>query len=360
MLIYENICLIYLIEGVCVLKYKYVEAKTMKLLEPIKIKGKTFKNRVMMAPMCMYSVSKQDGIATDFHLMHYTTRAMGGVGYIMIESTAVLPEGRISLEDLGLWDDNQVAPLKKIVDAVHSYGAKIGIQLSHAGRKSGTDRLVSSTDIAFSERYAKPEMLDEKGIKEIIKAFGQAARRAHEAGFDSIELHGAHGYLIAQFISDVTNQRNDQYKDGIVFLELIVDEVLKYFPKDKILQLRISGYEYHDLGMTPYDWASIINRLKDRIDVVDVSSGGIAPVPMKDYPGYQLSFAKIIKEETGIITIGGGQINDPMMASDAITKGMMDMAYFGRKLLKDPYFIYEMDQELLPRQYIRAKGLISK
>src|SRR5690554_2391007 len=173
----------------------------MKLLEPIKVKDTEFKNRVMMSPMCMYSVEKKDGIATDFHFVHYVTRAVGGVGYIMLESTAVLPNGRISYEDLGLWSDDHIAPLKKIVDAVHSYGAKIGVQLSHAGRKSRTEAIVSSTEVPYSDNNLRPKMLDVKGVVEIIKAFGQAARRAHEAGFDSIELHGAHGYLIAQFIS---------------------------------------------------------------------------------------------------------------------------------------------------------------
>lgn len=332
----------------------------MKLLEPITIKGMTFKNRVMMSPMCMYSVMKEDGVATDFHYTHYVTRAMGGVGYIMLESTAVQPNGRISYQDLGLWDDHHIEPLKRIVDAVHSYGAKIGVQLSHAGRKSRTADIVSSTDEPYSDKHLVPKMLDESGIKEIIEAFGQAARRAHEAGFDSIELHGAHGYLIAQFISDVTNQRTDTYKDGSIFLKEVIDEVLKYFPKEKILQIRVSGYEYHDLGMTPYDWSSILNRFKDHIDVVNVSSGGILPIMVKDYVGYQLPYAKIIKEETGLITIGGGQIDDPNIAEKAIVEHTIDMAYFGRKLLKNPYFIYELNEDLLPRQYTRAKGLISK
>lgn len=159
---------------------------------------------------------------------------------------------------------------------------------------------------------------------------------------------------------DVTNQRTDKYADGVVFLEEVIDEVLKYFPKEKILQLRIFAYEYHDLGMTPYDWASIINRFKDRLDIIDVSSGGILPLPIKDYPGYQLPYAKIIKEETGLITIGGGQINDPTLANDAILDGTMDMAFFGRKLLKEPYFIYQLNEDLLLKQYTRTRGLISK
>ena len=158
----------------------------MKLLESITIKDMTFKNRAMMNPMCMYSVEKQDGIATDFHYQHYVTRSMGFVGYIMVESTAVLPNGRISYENLGLWDDAHIAPLKKIVDAVHSYGAKIGVQLSYAGRKSRTDSIVSSTNVPFSDYYLMPEMLEEKGVKKVVKAFGRAAKRAYEAGFDSI------------------------------------------------------------------------------------------------------------------------------------------------------------------------------
>lgn len=329
----------------------------MMLLSPITIKQTTFKNRIVMSPMCMYSVEKQDGVATEFHYNHYVTRAVGGVGYIMVESTAVLPNGRITYEDLGIWDDKHVESLKRIVDEVHRYGAKIGIQISHAGRKSRTKDIVSSSSIQFSDSYDVPKMLSVDEIKDIVKAFGQAARRAHAAGFDSLELHGAHGYLINQFISDLTNTRTDVYKDGVIFLKEVIDEVLKYFPKEKILQLRVSAYEYHDLGLTPYDWASIINRFKQKIDIINVSSGGTVLVQIDDYPGYQLPYAKIIKEETHMIVMGGGQLDDEILAEEALMHGDIDMVYFGRKLLKDPYFIYKLDENLLPKPYTRAKGL---
>ncbi len=329
----------------------------MMLLSPMTIKQTTFKNRVVMSPMCMYSVEKQDGVATEFHYNHYVTRAVGGVGYIMIESTAVLPNGRISYEDLGLWDDSQIEPLKRIVNEVHKYGAKIGIQLSHAGRKSRTKDIVSSSPIQFSSRYAVPKMLSIEEIKDIVKAFGEAARRANEAGFDSIELHGAHGYLINQFISDLTNTREDIYKDGTLFLKEVIDEVSKNFPKEKILQIRVSGYEYHQLGLTPYDWASILNNFKHQLDLVNVSSGGTVEATIDDYPGYQLPYARIIKEETHMLVLGGGQLDDEVLAEEALKHGDIDMVYFGRKLLKDPYFIYKLDESLLPKQYVRATSL---
>lgn len=217
----------------------------MKLLEPITIKNLKLRNRVVMPPMCMYSVDKEDGIATDFHYTHYTTRAIGGVGYIVIESTAVMPNGRISMNDLGLWSDDQIDGLKRIVDGVHQYGTKIGIQINHAGRKARVnEQIVSVTDEPFLDTYQKPHILTIEEIKEIIKAFGKAAERANKAGFDALEIHAAHGYLINQFLSPLTNQRTDLYKDGSIFLKEVIDEIKKYWPSDKVLQIRISAYEY--------------------------------------------------------------------------------------------------------------------
>lgn len=328
------------------------------ILDPFVIKNHTFKNRIMMSPMCMYQVYKKDGVATNFHYTHYTARALGGVGYIMIESTAVLPNGRITYEDLGLWSDSQIEPLKKIVEGVHALGAKIGIQLSHAGRKSRTENIVSSTNQPFSESYSTPERLSPEGIKEIVNAFKTSARRAREIGFDSIELHGAHGYLINQFMSPLVNDRDDEYKDGLKFLEEIIDAVRSEMDRDQLLQFRISAYEYDDLGLTPYDWASILNVIKHKIDVIDISSGGVIPNMVNDYPGYQLPYAKIIKEETGMITISGGQIDNLELAEQAIQNQDLDMVFFGRKLLIDPFFIYKYDESLLPTSYKRASTLI--
>lgn len=327
------------------------------ILNPIKVKNTEFKNRVVMPPMCMYSVFEKDGKATDFHYVHYLSRAVGGVGYIIVESTAVTPNGRITTEDLGIWNDEQIEGLKKIVDGVHAYGAKIGLQINHAGRKSTVGNIVSASSTPFSKQSETPHALSIAEIKEIAQAFGQSARRANAAGFDSLEIHAAHGYLIAQFISPVSNQRDDQYQDGALFLKNIIDEILKYWPKEKILQIRVSGYEHLDDGITPYDWSSILNNYKSIIDIINVSSGGIIPVDVKEYPGYQLPYAQIIKEETGMLVIAGGQLNDFSLANEAIKNQTADFIYFGRKLLMNPYFIYEQDETLLPKQYARATQL---
>jgi len=333
----------------------------MKLLEPITIKNLNLKNRVVMPPMCMYSVDKEDGIATDFHYTHYTTRAIGGVGYIVIESTAVMPNGRISMNDLGIWSDDQIDGLKRIVDGVHQYGTKIGIQINHAGRKARVnEQIVSVTDEPFLDTYQKPHILTIEEIKEIIKAFGKAADRANKTGFDALEIHAAHGYLINQFLSPLTNQRTDLYKDGSIFLKEVIDEIKKYWPSDKVLQIRISAYEYSELGLTPYDLAAIINHVKKDLDLVHVSSGGVIPVQVNDYPGYQVNFARIIKEETNLPVIAGGQLDDFEDANKLSEDLDIDMIYFGRKLLKEPTFLFKLDKNLVPKQYVRIAQLKTK
>lgn len=325
------------------------------LLEPIKIKNTTFKNRVVMPPMCMYSVEKHDGFLTDFHFAHYINRALGGVGYIIVESTAIVPEGRITVEDLGIWSDEHIEGFKRLVDALHQYGAKVALQINHAGRKSRITPSVSSSSIPFNKDFLPPKALSVSEIKEMVKMFGEAARRANAAGFDALEIHGAHGYLINQFMSPLVNDRNDLYEDGAVFLKEIIHEIKKYWPKEKILQIRISAFEYSDQGLTPYDWAGVLNQLKDDIDLVNVSSGGTIPVILKDYPGYQVSYSAIIKEETGLMTIAGGLFDDLKLASETLENQEADMIYFGRKLLRDPYFLLNETNTEWPKQYLRAK-----
>ncbi len=327
----------------------------LMLLEPILIKNTTFKNRVVMPPMCMYSVFKKDGFLTDFHFAHYVNRAIGGVGYIIIESTAIVPEGRISLEDLGIWSDEHIDKFKKLVDTLHQYGAKVALQINHAGRKSRIMPNVSSSAVSFSEQFQTPKELTIDEIKDVVKAFGQAARRANEAGFDGLEIHAAHGYLINQFMSPLVNSRDDQYQDGAIFLKEIIKEIRKYWPKDKILQLRITAYEYSEEGLTPYDWAGVLNQIKDDIDLVHISSGGTIPVVVKDYPGYQIAYSRIIKEETGMLTIAGGLIDDLTLAKDTLKEGSADMIFFGRKLLREPYFLLNETNIDWPIQYLRAK-----
>ncbi|MBN3489948.1 NADPH dehydrogenase [Acholeplasma equirhinis] len=330
----------------------------MKLLQPMTIKNYTFKNRVVMPPMCMYSVEKEDGIATPFHFAHYVNRAIGGVGYIIVESTAVLPNGRISMNDLGIWSDDQIPALKRIVDEVKPYGAKIGIQINHAGRKARVnERIVSTTDEKFLDTYDEPVILTEAETKKIINAFGMAANRANLAGFDALEIHGAHGYLINQFLSPLTNKLTNQYSDGFNFLTEIIAEVKKYWPKEKILQIRISAYEYSEEGLTPYDWASLINNFKDDLDLVNVSSGGNIPAKVNDFPGYQLDYARIIKEETNLPVIAGGQLESLVFSNGLAEEHDIDMIYFGRKLLRDPYFLYDYDKSLIAKQYVRLEQL---
>lgn len=325
------------------------------LFETIKIKNYTFKNRVVMPPMCMYMVEKQDGFVTDFHEVHYGSKALGGPALIIVESTGVTADGRITVNDLGIYDDRHVKGLTKLAKLIHDGNAIAGIQINHAGRKAQVKDNVAPSAIAYSDRYNVPKELTEDEIIEIAHAFGQAAKRAHDAGFDLFEIHGAHGYLINQFLSPLTNKRKDKYQDGLLFLKLILDQVVKYWPKDKILQLRISAFEYHDEGLTPQHWVAFLNALKDYpIDIIHVSSGGTILAKIDTYPGYQIKYALDIKKNTHYPVIGGGLISQIEQANQVIKDGL-DFVFLGRKLLRDPYFLIHYQQDLLHKAYIRSK-----
>lgn len=326
----------------------------MKLLESFKLKNLELKNRVVMPPMCMYSSFNKDGRLNEFHYAHYLTRAIGGVGYIILESTGVLPGGRITDQDLGIWSDSLIPDFKMLVDNLHKYGAKTAIQINHAGRKSKVLPTVSSSNLAFGS-YPVPSVLTINEIKDIIYAFGQAARRANEAGFDALEIHAAHGYLINQFISPLVNNRTDKYKDGSLFLKEIVNEIKKYWPNEKVLQIRITAYEYDENGLTPEKWASILNEMKNDIDLVNVSSGGTIFTRVNDYPGYQLGYAKKIKELTNLPVIAGGLIDDVNLAETTLFNNESDLIYFGRKLLREPFFLLNETEIKWPDQYLRGK-----
>ncbi|HHU56265.1 MAG TPA: NADPH dehydrogenase NamA [Acholeplasmataceae bacterium] len=332
-----------------------------KLYSSIKIKDTLIKNRIVMAPMCMYSAS-EDGIATQFHLTHYLTRAIGGVGMVIVEATAIEPRGRISINDLGLWDDNQIPMLKKIVDEVHKYNTTIGIQLNHAGRKARTNEKNIAPSIVQESGFEDVIEMDKDAIINTIKLFKDAALRAYKAGFDFIEIHGAHGYLINQFLSPLANKRTDEYGGNINnrarFLIEIVDAIKEVFPKT--LGLRVSAEEYHQDGNHPEDLVKIINFVRDKLDFIDVSSGGVIAVPINAYPGYQLNFARIIKDNTLLPTIGGGLITTPQMAENAINNEDVDLVFFGRELLRNPYFALNAAKELntdieWPTPYKRGK-----
>lgn len=330
------------------------------IFNAFKIKDTKFKNRAVMPPMCMYSANEQ-GEVNDFHIVHYGSRAIGGIGLIIQEATAVCPDGRITVNDLGIWKNRHVEGLKKIVDVVHMNGAAIGIQINHAGRKARVENPVGPSAITYGGDYKMPRELSVKDIKQVIEDFKQAARRANEAGYDTLEIHGAHGYLIFQFLSPLSNHREDKYKDGKVFLREILEAVMQEWPKEKILILRVSAYEYVEGGVTPESISDAINYVKDLgLDLIDVSSGGNVLVKIKAYPGYQLGLAKKVKELTGLPVIGGGLISDLSLASHAIGSNSCDMVYFGRVLLREPYFMLNHASDLgydikFPDPYIRGK-----
>ncbi|KDR96765.1 NADPH2 dehydrogenase [Peptoclostridium litorale DSM 5388] len=341
-----------------------------RLFDSISIKNMDIRNRIMMAPMCMYSAD-ENGYAKDWHSLHYGTRAVGGVGLIMLEATAVEKRGRISSRDLGIWDDSHVKGLSKIVQNVKSHGAKIGVQLAHAGRKcvvKGED-IISASPVSFDTKdtdYHAPREMDESDIEDVISSFAKAAERAHAAGFDIIEIHAAHGYLINQFMSPVTNMRSDNYGGDMVrrsnFLYKIVRAVRKSWPDEKPICLRVSASDYDKCGNNPYDVAQMINIVKcEGIDIVNVSSGGVTPAPVQSYEGYQLKFAETIKAITELPVIAGGLIIQPSMADEAIRNKRADMIFLGRELLRNPYWPIQASEKLKseieywPYQYERAK-----
>lgn len=330
------------------------------------IKDLELKNRIVMAPMCMYTAD-DDGKAKEWHQQHYATRAVGGVGLIIQEATAVESRGRISGNDLGIWEDSQIEGLKKIADTCKKYGAKMGIQLGHAGRKceAENERIIAPSPIAFSDEYKVPNEMTKNEINEVIQAFMDAAKRCVEIGYDIIEIHGAHGYLINEFLSPLTNKRTDEYggskENRARFLKEVLQAVRKVWPMEKPLLLRVSAEDYLEEGNHPQDLAELINLVKDEgVDLVDVSSGGVVSIAPKAFQGYQVKFAEVIKEKTSLPVIAGGLIIEPHMAEEILQNRRADLVFFGRALLRNPYWPLHADQELTniaiwPKQYERAR-----
>lgn len=337
-----------------------------KLFSNIKIKDMELKNRVVMAPMCMDS-AENDGKANEWHYIHYVTRAIGGVGLILLEATAVESRGRITDKDLGLWCDSQIEGLKRIVTESKKYGTKVGIQLAHAGRKCEvtTEEIIAPSSISYNEKYKTPNEMSKEDIAKVIESFRNATLRAIKAGFDVIELHGAHGYLINQFLSPLTNKREDEYGGSLEnrarFLNKVIKEVRTVWTEDKPLIVRISAEEYLRDGNHPNDLSSLINLVKNNgVDIVDVSSGGVAPANIKIYPGYQLTFSEIIKQSTNLLTIAGGLVTTAEMADEIIQNDRADLVYLGRELLRNPYWPLQASKNLeydieWPIQYERSK-----
>lgn len=337
-----------------------------KLFSSYRVKNLELKNRIVMAPMCMYSADDEGNPGT-WHYLHYGNRAVGGTGLIILEATAVESCGRISAKDLGIWDDSHIEKLSDIVKECKKHGTKMGIQLAHAGRKCevNTEDIIAPSAIAFNEQYKTPREMSLADIKRVIGSFKEAARRAKEAGFDIIEIHGAHGYLINEFLSPLTNKRTDEYGGSLQnrgrFLKEVIEAVREVWTKELPIILRISAEEYAKGGNNPNDLAEIINYVKEAgIDIVDVSSGAIVDAKIETYPGYQVKFAETIKEITNLPVIAGGLITSPLMAEEIIQNGRADLIFLGRELLRNPYWPLMAAKDLKddiewPNQYSRSK-----
>lgn len=336
--------------------------KKTLLFEPYKIKGMTVKNRVAMAPMCQYSADN-NGLLKDWHRVHYLTRAIGQVGMIITEATAVEPRGRISDRDLGLWDDTAITRFSELIEQVKVHDCKIGIQIAHAGRKATirNEPIVAPSAIPLNDQLQVPLELTESGIKDIVSAFGVCVRRAVKAGVDFIEIHAAHGYLINQFLSPLTNRRTDVYgKDRSLFLKEVVEEVVRYLPDQMPLFIRISAEDYMEGGNHPEEICRLLEPVKQLIDLVHVSSGGVMEnAVVKPYPGYQVSFADIVRKQLQLPVMAVGMLESPQLAEAALRNGYADLIALGRELLRNPYWPLHAARTLgeeinWPEQYQRA------
>ncbi|HEX7056382.1 MAG TPA: NADPH dehydrogenase NamA, partial [Bacilli bacterium] len=312
-----------------------------ELFSPITINKLALKNRIVMSPMCMYSCRNGDGVANDWHFVHYASRAVGQAGLVMVEATAVLPEGRISEHDLGIWSDKHTAGLTEIARLVHAFGGKVGIQIAHAGRKAEINgETFAPSAIAFNETYKQPAEMTEADIARTVNAFQKAAARAKTAGFDVIEIHAAHGYLLNEFLSPLTNKRSDAYGGSAENRFRMLREVVKAVKAvwEDTLFVRISASDYHPEGLSVEDYVLYAKWLKaEGIDLIDCSSGGVVPAKIDAFPGYQVPFAEKIKRETGIRTGAVGLITEAAQAEDIVKSGKADLVFLGRALLRDPY-----------------------
>src|SRR5580704_5630780 len=351
-----------------------------RLFDRLAIRDITFANRVFVSPMCEYSST--DGFANDWHFVHLGSRAVGGAGLVLTEATAVLPEGRISPHDLGIWKDDHIESLARIVRFIHEQGSAAGIQLAHAGRKASTyatgkghgripereggwTNAVAPSALPFADYYPMPHALSIDGIKNIVSAFAAAARRACEAGFGVIEIHAAHGYLIHLFLSPYSNRRTDAYggsfENRTRILRETVAAVRDSWPERAPLFVRISATDWIDGGWDIQQSVELARQLKELgADLIDCSSGGNvlhAKVPVG--PGYQTQFAEQIRREADILTGAVGMITSPVQAEHVIATGQADAVIIARELLRDPYWPLRAARELgqpisWPVEYLRA------
>ncbi|MFL6518511.1 MAG: NADPH dehydrogenase NamA, partial [Bacillus sp. (in: firmicutes)] len=285
----------------------------VKLFSPYTIKNVTLKNRIVMAPMCMYSSHNEDGHLQNWHRTHYTSRAVGQVGLIIVEATSVTPQGRISPQDLGIWSEEHVGGFTELVGLMKENGAKTGIQLAHAGRKAELEgEILAPSALAFNEKMKTPKEMSKSDIEETVEAFKKGAERAAKAGFDVIEIHGAHGYLINEFLSPLSNKRADEYggsaDNRYRFLREVIDAVKTVW--DGPLFVRVSAHDYHEDGLAPTDYIAFSQWMKEQgVDLIDVSSGAVIPAHIHVYPGYQVKYSETIRNRADIATGAVGLIN---------------------------------------------------
>jgi len=352
-----------------------------ELFTPFTARDLRLRNRIVVSSMCEYSC--EDGFANDWHLVHLGSRAVGGAGLVFTEAIAVTADGRISPSDLGIYRDEHVEPLSRIVRFARSQGAIMGTQLAHAGRKASTaapwlgGRAVAVEDggwrpvhapsaVAFSDDYVVPEALDEVGIGRVVAAFADGARRSVAAGFSVVELHAAHGYLMHQFHSPLSNRRTDRYggsfENRIRFTLEVVDAVRDVWTEEKPLFVRISATDWVDGGWTVDESVELARALKAHgVDLIDVSSGGMVPdakIPLG--PGYQVPMAARIRREAQMATGAVGMITEAAQAEQIVVDGSADLIFIARELLRDPYWPLHAAHELgvdipWPKQYVRAK-----
>jgi 2,4-dienoyl-CoA reductase-like NADH-dependent reductase (Old Yellow Enzyme family) len=350
-----------------------------KLFSSLIIKNITLKNRIVVSPMCQYSAI--DGFTNDWHLVHLGSRAIGGAGLIFTEATAVSPEGRISPGDLGLWNDEHIHGLRRIVNFIHLQGAISGIQLAHAGRKAscavpreggnqldenhGGWRTVAPSNIPFIVEDRAPESLDKENIRKVVSDFKAAARRALIAGFKVVEIHSAHGYLLHEFLSPLSNKRTDEYggsfENRIRILLQVIDAIKSVWPAENPLFVRISATDWTEGGWTTEESVNLAHILKDiGIDLIDCSSGGNiynAKIPVS--PGYQVPFSEAVRK-TGILSGAVGFITTARQAESILQEEKADLVFLAREFLRNPYFPLNAARELgvnvtWPMQYLRAK-----
>ena len=334
---------------------------TPQLLTPFKVRDLTLKNRIVISPMCQYSAV--DGVVNDWHLVNLGRFAMGGAGLVFVEASGVEPRGRISPGDVGIWNDEQARALARIADFLKANGAAAGIQLAHAGRKGSTRRpwdggteldaadaangeaaweTIAPSPLPFAEKYPTPKAMSTADMAQVIVAFREATLRAETAGFDVVEVHAAHGYLLHEFLSPLSNHRTDEYGSGragrMRFPLEVIETVRAVWPAHKPLFLRVSAVDYPEgSGLTVEDTIAFTQAAKALgVDVVDCSSGGNTPTPPALFPGYQVQFAQAVRKEAGLATMAVGLILDAKLANEIVSSGQADLIAFGRPYLSNP------------------------